>query len=85
MWDWNVDSLDWKYKSRYSLFLVKKRTLRMNKAKVRPVILFHDLERTAKMLPKILKFLKKKGYTFNILTTGLKPVQFVKSAYRQNS
>jgi peptidoglycan/xylan/chitin deacetylase (PgdA/CDA1 family) len=78
LWDWNVDSLDWKYKNNYSIVLVKKNTLRMLRAKVRPVILMHDLKETSKILPIIIKFLKRRGYRLRKITPGLKPLNFVK-------
>ncbi|MCZ8517199.1 polysaccharide deacetylase [Paenibacillus filicis] len=78
LWDWNVDSKDWKYKNRYSIVMVKKGTLRMEKAMVRPVILMHDLKETAEILPKILLFLKRRGFRFKKITPDLKPVHFVK-------
>ncbi|WP_248925759.1 polysaccharide deacetylase family protein [Paenibacillus hamazuiensis] len=77
MWDWNVDSLDWKYKNRYSIELIGKKVNRLGKLKVSPVILLHDQKETAAILPDILMLLKKRGYVFRKLSPSLSPVQFV--------
>jgi peptidoglycan/xylan/chitin deacetylase (PgdA/CDA1 family) len=77
LWDWNVDSLDWKYKNDYSVSLVKKNVRRLDKSRVNPVILLHDLKETAQFLPKIILFLKKRGYRLDKLDSSLKPLNFV--------
>ncbi|UUZ82420.1 polysaccharide deacetylase [Paenibacillus sp. P26] len=78
MWDWNVDSLDWKYRNRYPLVLIRQNVDRLSRLKVRPVILMHDLKETAAILPEILRLLKKRGYEFKRLSPSLTPVQFGK-------
>lgn len=78
LWDWNVDSKDWKYRSEQSVRLVMKQVKQLEKSKVSPVILMHDLKETAGFLPQILTYLKERGYTLKKLNSSLKPVQFVK-------
>lgn len=78
LWDWNVDSKDWKYKSERSVKLVIKQVKHLEKSKVRPVILMHDLKETARFLPQIITYLKERGYILEKLDSSLRPVQFVK-------
>lgn len=77
LWDWNVDSLDWKYKNDYSVSLVKKHVRRLDKSRVSPVILMHDLKETAQLLPKVILFLKKRGYQLDKLDSSLMPLNFM--------
>jgi len=67
LWDWDVDSLDWKYsEANYKQIVVNVKT-GVNKAvKAKDkhiVILLHDRAQTAKALPEILVWLKNEGYT----------------------
>ncbi|AWB43551.1 xylanase deacetylase [Paenibacillus sp. CAA11] len=82
MWDWNVDSLDWKYKSNSRAIYnnVMKQVHNEHKHGTAPLILFHDQAATLKVLPQILAELKKEGYNFEILTSEMKPVNFWKDA-----
>ncbi|WP_203363012.1 polysaccharide deacetylase [Bacillus sp. REN10] len=66
LWDWDVDSLDWKYSPSS-----KQRILQNIKAGIQQqkklgdqhvVILMHEKQATADMLPSILDYLKKEGY-----------------------
>lgn len=59
MWDWSIDSLDWKHKNNpnkiyYNVINQVKRN--------REVILFHDNKGTVAILEKIIIFLKDNGY-----------------------
>lgn len=78
LWDWNVDSLDWKYKDARYVETVKKEVLGLEKKNISPVILMHDRKETLKHLPQVLKFLKDRGYQFKTLDETLKPIQFSK-------
>ncbi len=80
LWDWNVDSEDWKYKedSETIYNLVMNQVHKLKRANVNPVILMHDQKATLKVLPRILKSLKKEGYQFQIITNDLHPVNFWK-------
>jgi peptidoglycan/xylan/chitin deacetylase (PgdA/CDA1 family)/uncharacterized protein YraI len=76
MWDWNVDSLDWKFNnSRYvsnTLSQVKK----VEKNGITPVILIHDRKATVDNLALLLSNLEKQGYTFVPINESIKPYQF---------
>lgn len=78
LWDWNVDSLDWKYKDARFVQTVKKQVLSLEKKGESPVILMHDRKETMKHLPEVLKFLKERGYKFQVLDDSLQPIQFKK-------
>lgn len=64
MWDWNVDSLDWRYQNNPTQILhsVKRQVDVLDKKGVEPVIVFHDKYGTAKILPQIIDYLHAKGY-----------------------
>lgn len=80
LWDWNVDSEDWKYKddSGKVYTSVMNQVHKLQKTKVNPVILMHDQKATLNVLPRILETLKKEGYEFQIITPDLVPVNFWK-------
>lgn len=77
MWDWNIDSLDWKWlngpkTADYTISQIKD----LKRNGVTPLILMHDKPTTADALPKILKFLKDNGYELRPLTNEMKPYNF---------
>ncbi|MFD1772740.1 polysaccharide deacetylase family protein [Paenibacillus rhizophilus] len=78
LWDWNVDSLDWKYGSSGDSIYnnVVSQVNKLNKCGFAPVILMHDQKATLKVLPRILDYLQMKGYRYEIITSDLKPVNF---------
>lgn len=80
LWDWNVDSNDWRYKEDsdkiYNTVMEQVHTLK--KSKTNPVILMHDQKATLKVLPRLLEALKKEGYTFQVITKDMEPVNFWK-------
>ncbi|MEL7274415.1 MAG: polysaccharide deacetylase family protein [Pseudomonadota bacterium] len=56
----NIDALDWK---RWSPDRVHNHIMRRLRAEGRGIILMHDIQaRTAKMLPRLLRSLKREGY-----------------------
>ncbi|WP_026575881.1 polysaccharide deacetylase family protein [Bacillus sp. UNC438CL73TsuS30] len=66
MWDWNIDTLDWKY-NRTSPGTITSRVKSGLVGKKGPiVILFHDSRGTAQQLPIIIDYLRKKGYTLAV-------------------
>lgn len=77
MWDWNVDSNDWKIdnpkKITQSVLTQVHKLLKKDKV---PVILFHDKAITAKVLPQIITELKDLGYEFLPIDENDIPVQF---------
>lgn len=80
LWDWNVDSTDWKYKDASDTIYtsVMNQVHKLKKTNVNPVILMHDQKATLKVLPRILETLKKEGYEFQIITANVEPVNFWK-------
>ena len=80
LWDWNVDSEDWKYKEDSVRIYnsVMAQVHKLHKSKVNPVILMHDQKATLKVLPRILDSLKKEGYQYEIITNDTKPLNFWK-------
>ncbi|MNO19245.1 Peptidoglycan-N-acetylglucosamine deacetylase [compost metagenome] len=80
LWDWNVDSDDWKYKEDSAAIYntVMGQVHKLQKSKTNPVILMHDQKATLKVLPRLLESLKKEGYTFEIITKDITPVNFWK-------
>ncbi|MFM1655763.1 polysaccharide deacetylase family protein [Brevibacillus sp. B_LB10_24] len=77
LWDWNVDSLDWKYRdARFVEHVIKSVINREKAASHTPVvILLHDLPETAGLLPEIVGFLKERGYRLKRLEPWLEPVR----------
>ncbi|UQZ37555.1 polysaccharide deacetylase [Paenibacillus sp. PK3_47] len=80
LWDWNVDSEDWKYKENSDKIYtsVMEQVHKLKKSKTSPVILMHDQKATLKVLPRLLETLKKEGYDFQLITKDLQPVNFWK-------
>lgn len=78
LWDWNVDSMDWKYKEDTASIYntVMNQVHKLQKQKTTPVILMHDQKTTLKALPLIIASLKKEGYSFQIITADMTPVNF---------
>ncbi|MGF7048029.1 peptidoglycan/xylan/chitin deacetylase (PgdA/CDA1 family) [Paenibacillus sp. DS2015] len=78
LWDWNVDSEDWRYKddSQKIYNSVIKQVNQVHLKKVTPIILMHDQKATLKVLPQLLQKLKKDGYEFKAITKGMTPVNF---------
>lgn len=76
VWDWNVDSLDWKFNnSKYVQHTIQE-IENTEKAGEAPIILLHDREETVKHLPKLLSYIKKQGYQTKILTNDMEPYTF---------
>lgn len=63
MWDWTVDSMDWKYPNSPGAILkeVKRQTHRDTE-----VILLHEKAQTVQILPQIIEYLQSKGYAFAV-------------------
>lgn len=61
-WDWDVDSLDWKYKSAADIMPIIKRETEMNRNKQNLVLLFHEKNSTIEVLPQVIEYLKDSGY-----------------------
>ncbi|WP_154656251.1 polysaccharide deacetylase family protein [Paenibacillus sanguinis] len=63
MWDWTVDSKDWKNAKKPELILQEiKRQVKGDTE----VILLHEKAQTVAMLPQIIEYLQSKGYAFAV-------------------
>lgn len=65
VWDWNVDSKDWKSSTKEIISTVKGQVANQKKKNIAPIILFHNLPNTVEALPEIIEFLKAEGYVLN--------------------
>ncbi|MEI4770241.1 polysaccharide deacetylase family protein [Psychrobacillus sp. FJAT-51614] len=67
LWDWDVDSQDWKYTDKQADQIVKNVKVGVEKAYKSGdrdiIILLHDRSQTTKALPQIIEWLQKEGYT----------------------
>lgn len=73
MWDWNIDSEDWKLTDGT---FVQNTIQQINHFKKEEpiVILLHDRETTAKHLENLLQYLINNGYSLDVLSEELEPV-----------
>ncbi|OWA34176.1 hypothetical protein B9G55_17795 [Saccharibacillus sp. O16] len=78
LWDWNVDSEDWKYPGDHQKVInsILKQVDQQERQGVVPVVLMHDQKATLKVLPQVLKTLKAEGYSFEVIEQNTKPVNF---------
>lgn len=60
MWDWDIDTEDWKVSTEKALENVKT----YSNGKDNIVVLMHERKQTAKSLDSILSYLSEEGYTF---------------------
>lgn len=67
IWDWDVDSNDWKYTDKETDKIVNNVRTGVEKADKSGdrdiIILLHDRNQTTKALPEIIEWLQKEGYT----------------------
>ncbi|XJZ27962.1 polysaccharide deacetylase family protein [Bacillota bacterium Lsc_1132] len=67
MWDWNIDSMDWKYQRTDPPKILEniQKGLEVVKNKQEPiVILMHVTKGTASILPQVIDYLYSNGYEF---------------------
>lgn len=76
VWDWNVDSFDWKYRNEQYVQQTISGIQSMEQSGVSPVVLLHDTNETIKYLPKLLSYIKEQGYETKILTNDMPPLTF---------
>ncbi|MDR9857438.1 polysaccharide deacetylase family protein [Paenibacillus sp. VCA1] len=78
LWDWNIDSNDWRYQSNpQKIYDNVIRDVKNMKSKgITPVVLFHDQHATVTILPQLIKAIQAEGYTFKPLTSDMKPLNF---------
>ena len=58
LWDWTLDTEDWKSTSKQIMKYVKKHTDDTNNA----VLLMHERKQTVEVLDQMIKYLKKEGF-----------------------
>ncbi|MGL4819718.1 MAG: polysaccharide deacetylase family protein [Bacilli bacterium] len=63
VWDWTIDSLDWKYPNNLTTIV---NNVRNNATEQFEVVLMHDTAQTVAVLPTIIQQLTTKGYTFSV-------------------
>lgn len=76
MWDWNVDSLDWKYRNKNYVQHTINQLEKLKSQGRTPVILIHDTQKTADSLPLLLEYLVNHGYQFALINGETEPMQF---------
>lgn len=78
LWDWNVDSEDWKYKTDHEKVVrsVLDQIDTIEKQGTVPVVLMHDQKATLQVLPEVLKTLSAEGFTFEVIEQDSTPVNF---------
>ena len=68
MWDWDVDSNDWRYTDKQADQIVKNVQEGVTKSAKSGdkeiIVLLHDRSQTTIALPKIIEWLQKEGYSF---------------------
>ncbi|WP_163099232.1 polysaccharide deacetylase family protein [Peribacillus alkalitolerans] len=64
MWDWNIDTFDWKYPNNPNEIIRNVKTgINTKKNQDKIVILMHDSEKTLTYLPTIVDYLVNQGYS----------------------
>lgn len=71
LWDWTIDSEDWKYQSNEYVSRVIAQLENYKYPDSPIVILLHDRKSTAEHLTSLLEYLKANGYQSEILTEKL--------------
>lgn len=74
LWDWNLDSLDWKYRNEEYVNKVIHDQEAAQKDGL--VILLHEKETTLAHLEQLLKYYSENGYEMKKITESMPPVQF---------
>jgi peptidoglycan/xylan/chitin deacetylase (PgdA/CDA1 family) len=67
MWDWNIDTMDWKYQrsNPHQILINTINGLESVKNKKGPIVmLMHVTKGTASVLPQVIDYLHSKGYQF---------------------
>ncbi|WP_335872267.1 polysaccharide deacetylase family protein [Bacillus sp. 2205SS5-2] len=74
IWDWNIDSKDWKNKSGRMVDIVKKEVKELELAKIDPVILFHDTQSTLEHMDEVITYLLNENYELRAIDESLTPL-----------
>lgn len=76
LWDWNVDSEDWKYRNGEYVSNVISQMERHSSSEQPIVILLHDRKSTAEHLTKLLEYITSHGYQTEVLNEQLTAIHF---------
>ncbi|WP_102275015.1 polysaccharide deacetylase family protein [Cytobacillus massiliigabonensis] len=76
LWDWTIDSHDWKYKNGEFVGDVIQQMENYRYKSSPIVILLHDRKSTAEHLPSLLKYLQSHGYEMDVLSEKLSAYNF---------
>ncbi|MEI5905586.1 polysaccharide deacetylase family protein [Bacillus spongiae] len=71
IWDWNVDSEDWKYPNRTMVDIVISSVQELEAEQQNPVILFHDSKATLEQMEDVITFLLEEGYELKAIDDSL--------------
>ena len=63
-WDWDVDSLDWKYTDANQVFENVQHYTELRKDATNLVVLFHEKNSTLEVLPRVIEYYQSLGYEF---------------------
>ncbi len=73
LWDWNVDSRDWKYTNGKYVEHAIQQIEYVSKKGEDPIILIHSRRTTLNHLPKLLDYLVEQGYSLEGLDESMVP------------
>lgn len=76
LWDWTIDSCDWKYKNGEFVGQVIQQMEHYRYKSSPIIILLHDRKSTAEHLPSLLKYLQSHGYETEVLNEKLSAYSF---------
>lgn len=76
LWDWTIDSHDWKYKNGEFVGQVIQQMENYRYKSSPIIILLHDRKTTAEHLPSLLKYLESHGYETDVLNEKLSAYNF---------
>ena len=76
LWDWTIDSQDWKYKNGEFVSQVIQQLEHYRYKNSPIVILLHDRKGTADHLPALLNYLQSHGYEIDVLNEKLSAYNF---------
>ncbi|MED1820818.1 polysaccharide deacetylase [Bacillus subtilis] len=75
LWDWTVDSEDWKYTHGEFVKSVIQQVKTLE-GKEPLIVLMHEKPTTAAYLEQLLKYFRESGYEMKAIHDSIKPVQF---------
>ncbi len=74
IWDWNVDSEDWKNRDRRMVKTVIQEVKALELVEQEPVILFHDAKTTLEHIEDVIIFLLDEGYELRAIDESISPL-----------